>query len=195
MKRLRLILAGIFLLACAALWIHSYFRFDHLEIYRAPDWEYSLRANRGTVTFRLLRSPTAAPFGWALHTYSGTDAEFYALWAGLDEKAAAYKRNLYVIRWGSGDASFLWLTPGMPFPPPQPYWYVAMPLWVPVSAAACVLLGPLRHRRRKQIAPVACRKCHYDLRAHITGGAGDKCPECGTALPSTPHLAAIESPP
>ena len=36
--------------------------------------------------------------------------------------------------------------------------------------------------RRKAKMEGLCSKCHYDLRAHISGEAGDKCPECGTVI-------------
>lgn len=38
----------------------------------------------------------------------------------------------------------------------------------------------LTRRQRRSHGPSLCRKCHYDLRAHVPGG---RCPECGTAIP------------
>ncbi len=44
-------------------------------------------------------------------------------------------------------------------------------------------------RRRYRLAHGLCPTCGYDLRVQKSGQAGDKCPECGTPLPPTPHPA------
>ncbi len=50
-----------------------------------------------------------------------------------------------------------------------------------------------RLKRKPQPAfPPLCPTCHYDLRAHLEGGAGQKCPECGTPIPA-PKSATIGS--
>jgi len=52
-----------------------------------------------------------------------------------------------------------------------------MPIVAGLSAAYVILRRPFKRSRR----PGQCGKCQYDLRAHKPG---DKCPECGTPIPS-----------
>lgn len=52
-----------------------------------------------------------------------------------------------------------------------------------VGASVPVMLrlsSELRRRYRRRIYPYLCRECSYDLR----GSRGERCPECGAAIPA-----------
>jgi hypothetical protein len=46
-------------------------------------------------------------------------------------------------------------------------------------------------RRMRKSNEQRCRKCHYDLRAHK---AGERCPECGTEIPTVPSATISGKP-
>ena len=60
-----------------------------------------------------------------------------------------------------------------------PHWLLAIAL-AALPAWRAVGQWRRRHRRRRG----ACARCGYDLRA-----SGDRCPECGTAVPQAAHTA------
>ena len=65
--------------------------------------------------------------------------------------------------------------------------FISIPIW---SAALATAVLPAiwlvrRVRVRMRLAPGCCRRCGYDLRA-----SRDRCPECGTAIPSKAGAAA-----
>lgn len=58
---------------------------------------------------------------------------------------------------------------------------VVIPLWFPmVLSLGCGILA-YRWGRTRCFPAGNCQTCGYDLRAHVPG---DKCPECGTLVPS-----------
>lgn len=60
-----------------------------------------------------------------------------------------------------------------------PDWFLMLLLLI---LPAQWLRGLPAHRRRLRLQRGLCPVCGYDLRAHLAGGAGDKCPECGTLI-------------
>jgi len=58
---------------------------------------------------------------------------------------------------------------------------VQVPWWFIATAFAATALYSLRKVRRLALFPGLCPHCRYDLRAHAPG---EKCPECGTTIPS-----------
>lgn len=56
-----------------------------------------------------------------------------------------------------------------------PSWWITVPIWIPLVAAAGVTARAWRRHRRARRGPGACLACGYDL-AGLTGGV---CPECG----------------
>ncbi|GEM_PF-3665590 len=94
---------------------------------------------------------------------------------------------------------YLWIvwgpSPGPPTPlVPEPVFRLVtqMPIW----SAWLLMIGTLNFGTiraswkklgtRRQRRAGLCPKCHYDLRAHAPG---NKCPECGTVIPSKPAPA------
>jgi len=65
--------------------------------------------------------------------------------------------------------------------------YLWLPLWVPSVAFMVCPLFELHRRRRKrrQMPPLHCSNCGYDLRA-----TPNRCPECGKAVDSVPQHVA-----
>lgn len=66
---------------------------------------------------------------------------------------------------------------------------VVMPLWPFTTVAAIVsafslIIYRAERQRRRLIASGRCARCGYDLRA-----SADRCPECGTKIPSNPTSA------
>ena len=60
---------------------------------------------------------------------------------------------------------------------------IALPLWLlSLIAAVPIIVVEWRSRRAKRRDDAnRCRKCGYNLQSHV---AGQKCPECGTDIPS-----------
>lgn len=64
------------------------------------------------------------------------------------------------------------------------YWRISINFWLvfAVSVVPLALFATIRLLRRRPRKTAACAKCAYDLRAHHVG---ERCPECGTAIPET----------
>lgn len=56
-----------------------------------------------------------------------------------------------------------------------PWWFIVI-----VSLCPCVVWFRRFRRRGELEKRGCCRRCDYDLRAHKVG---DRCPECGAAIP------------
>lgn len=74
-------------------------------------------------------------------------------------------------------------------------WELIVPNWFPMVLLAIVpafwVRRQLKRRQlRRRAAHGLCAHCGYDLRAHR---AGEKCPECGTAIPEPAHAGAPQS--
>jgi len=73
---------------------------------------------------------------------------------------------------------------------PTSFWLsVKLPLWIAsVPFAALSLLAHYDSKRDVTNATL-CKKCGYDLRAHLgrNQATGSKCPECGTLVPKSAH--------
>ncbi len=60
-----------------------------------------------------------------------------------------------------------------------PDWFLVLLTGSPL----CCLLGYKRRTRLRRLRKGLCLHCGYDLRAHKPG---QKCPECGTLIPTSP---------
>ena len=75
--------------------------------------------------------------------------------------------------------------------PPEDVWpkfdFIAVPHWLLIllsaAAPAWWLWHTLSRWQRSRCKLRCCSRCGYDLRAH---NPGDRCPECGTAVPPSP---------
>jgi hypothetical protein len=66
-----------------------------------------------------------------------------------------------------------------------PHWMLVLLTAIPVFIA-----GFHWFRERCRARPGLCRHCGYDLRAHQPG---DRCPECGTAIPPSPCASVVHA--
>ena len=79
-------------------------------------------------------------------------------------------------------AQVLWFAHQLSVFGKDPYSELSVPLWFPLLLSLilpAVWLRRFRSERRKKREGL-CRRCGYDLRAHLPGQV---CPECGTAVP------------
>jgi len=186
------------------LWLRSVWVCDSLHVFwgSVPDASGRACAVRGFGGYA--RSGDAG-LGYGRETFGAAprgDYERHPLGFSLTWRRSPIKRTMH---WGrlslgtqqnSQDNSMIywrgfgWCAGLMREHPPGTYqtagWGIIFPMWaafalsmlpVPFCLHAFVVRDRRQHRRRLGL----CEKCSYDLRAHKPG---DRCPECGTVIPT-----------
>lgn len=190
MRRILLIGLGILLVLYVGMWVRSYYRLDSLTRYWAPSDQICLSSSHGTL--RLFHRTAPCRGGWLWGSFNPrTPSNSFDLQYTLFDiyaKGAGRKWSVWALSGGAGDAGLFFVGDWDPAWKPAPrdrYWYIDLPWWVPtlccVAALVCMLVRSPGLRRRSRLAHNLCPTCAYDLRAHK---AGDRCPECGTPIPS-----------
>ena len=163
--------------ACALIWIRSYFVTDwlHIESATVPDRESELQlcSSRGTLAFKREfldwgresgEARTQSSFSWNVH------APDISLLAPRDTTCGFAFRH-----WAHSDSTI---------GSRQSNDLIVVPHWFLLSATVVYpAYGFLRSRRRAKVVHRLrrgyCPACGYDLRASY-----DRCPECGATIPA-----------
>jgi hypothetical protein len=180
MRRMRRVLrhpfTSVSLLLCAAvcvLWVRSYAHADEARHIKGPRITL-LRSSCGTLLFSQQRwtwnwnwdeglgfrldGKADSNFDWA-RRFGCTLSDFGVFWVGDNNSRQRYYDD------GARESIAVLVVP---------HWAVAaVTLVLPVGTLVHVM------RRRRRASGRLCQRCGYDLRAH---SAGDRCPECGTAV-------------
>ena len=189
--RLRQILTALCLLLCLAttvLWVRSYFRADTIHYHRKGpvdelgtahrELQLGLGSERGRFRVAYARIELS---GYAANWFSGVP--LVSEWGG--DAVVSRPKAILVKRYGfdkvtasTNKVSGLGVTK-------RTYTIVYVPCWCPALLFGLPPLIALfvrwQRRRRRSLDPDAlpCPACGYDLRA-----TPDRCPECGTAVPT-----------
>ena len=177
-RRLRTLLTCLSLvpfLACASLWLRSYFRLDTVIV--SP--RHNLATWLGGFHY------------FAFDTDAFGSPSYYSMALPLNLK---WDDAQYLATPGSRFAGFIFAhgqsrgrptSLGGPATSPK-YVAIRIPLWLPTLLTLPLPLLRLRSllRRRYRLKRNLCAECGYDLRQSPT-----QCPECGAAVPTPPASA------
>jgi hypothetical protein len=161
-------------IACVALWIRSYPRFDVVVNPRASvpsgEWRTQIFAwsFRGELCVGRTRQSDDYFGEGAWHAFAGDQAEAAYAWIGSIARVP--------LTWRRGVGPFVI---GTNTTPNGSYSFAHLPIWAvgcpfAVLPALWILQNAKRIRQRRK---GLCRACGYDLRAST-----DRCPECGTPI-------------
>ncbi|MEX2215485.1 MAG: hypothetical protein WD768_15230 [Phycisphaeraceae bacterium] len=160
----------VLLVSLCVIWVRSYWRLDNVIIHPTPtrSWDISVFAGRIAFTSQAgfphpEETGTVTYFaGRLIDSGSHPNPNADAHWAALGFEYERFDDKLAAVR-------------------PEPYWFIAIPLWFVAYILAllpCIWLWKSRRRRQffQRAGEGRCPRCAYDLRPTQS----PNCPECGS---------------